>query len=135
MIDLFNNNNQLLVNVASILIHAAKIDGAYTDEEKDIIKRALIKMGAKTSNLEKIMNDATNREAESNQILDFTREIKKMNEKDKIKIIETLWRVILSDEKADMYEANLMRRLSGLFYIGDNMMGQIKQKIKKETFK
>ena len=126
-------NNQLLSKIASLLIHAAKIDEIYTESEKEIIKKTLIQLGAEKSNLEKLMSDAEINEDKSNQIFDFTKEIKNMSEADKVKIIETLWKIVYSDKNADMYETNLMRRLSGLLYIDDNVMGKIKQKIKKET--
>ena len=128
-----NMDNQLLSKIASLLIHAAKIDEIYTESEKEIIKKTLIQLGAEKSNLEKLMNAAEIHEDKSNQIFDFTKEIKNMNEADKVKIIETLWKIVYSDKNADMYETNLMRRLSGLLYIDDNVMGKIKQKIKKET--
>ena len=128
-----NMDNQLLSKIASLLIHAAKIDEIYTESEKEIIKKTLIQLGAEKSNLEKLMSDAEINEDKSNQIFDFTKEIKNMSEADKVKIIETLWKIVYSDKNADMYESNLMRRLSGLLYIDDNVMGKIKQKIKKET--
>tara|TARA_B100000767_G_C19647239_1_gene485126 strand:- start:110 stop:538 length:429 start_codon:yes stop_codon:yes gene_type:complete len=131
--NLNNMNNQLLSKIASLLIHAAKIDEIYTESEKEIIKKTLIQLGAEKSNLEKLMSDAEINEDKSNQIFDFTKEIKNMSEADKVKIIETLWKIVYSDKNADMYESNLMRRLSGLLYIDDNVMGKIKQKIKKET--
>ena len=50
----------------------------------------------------------------------------------KIEIVETLWRIIYSNKDADIYETNLMRRLGGLMYIDNKIMGDIKEKIKKE---
>ncbi len=138
MINLFKNkekdkinNNDFLSKVASLLIHAAKIDEVYTDDEKEIIKSTLIKLGAENSNIDKIMSKATLDEENSNQILDFTREIKNTSESRKIQVIEALWEIIYSNKKADMYEANLMRRLAGLLYIDNKIMGDIKEKIKK----
>ena len=138
MINLFKNkkkniinNNDFLSKVASLLIHAAKIDEIYTDEEKEIIKRTLIKLGADISNIDKIISQATLDEENSNQILDYTREIKNTSESSKIKIIEALWEIIFSNKKADMYEANLMRRLTGLLYLDKKIVGDIKEKIKK----
>jgi|TARA_B110000263_G_C15087793_1_gene409375 uncharacterized tellurite resistance protein B-like protein len=138
MINLFKNkekdkinNNDFLSKVASLLIHAAKIDEVYTDDEKEIIKSTLIKLGAENSNIDKIMSKATLDEENSNQILDFTREIKNTSESKKIQIIEALWEIVYSNKKADMYEANLMRRLAGLLYIDNKIMGDIKEKIKK----
>jgi len=129
------DNNNLLSKVASLLIHAAKIDEVYTDDEKLIIKKTLIKLGAKDSNIDKIMNEAALNEKNSNQILDFTKEIKNTSETYKIQIIEALWEIIYSNKNADMYETNLMRRLAGLLYIDNKIMGDIKEKLKKEFLK
>jgi uncharacterized tellurite resistance protein B-like protein len=137
MIDIFNKkkggakNNDSLSKIASLLIHAAKIDESYTKEEKEIIKKTLLELGAQSTSLERIMADATIIEENSNQILDFTREVKSIPESDKIKIVESLWKIIYSNSNADMYETNLMRRLSGLLYIDNKTMADIKQKIKK----
>ena len=141
MIDIFNKkkggakNNDSLSKIASLLIHAAKIDESYTKEEKEIIKKTLLELGAQSTSLERIMADATIIEENSNQILDFTREVKSIPESDKIKIVESLWKIIYSNDNADMYETNLMRRLSGLLYINNKTMADIKQKIKKELIK
>ena len=122
-----------LNNIASLLIHAAKIDDNFSNQEEEIIKKALIKMGADNQNVENIIKEGKIKEANSNQILDFTREVKNMEEKDKIKIIETLWQIIYSNKEADMYETNLMRRLAGLLYIDNKTMGDIKEKIKQNS--
>tara|TARA_B100001093_G_C26296993_1_gene787736 strand:+ start:133 stop:552 length:420 start_codon:yes stop_codon:yes gene_type:complete len=122
-----------LNNIASLLIHAAKIDDNFSNQEEEIIKKALIKMGANNQNVENIIKEGKIKEANSNQILDFTREVKNMEEKDKIKIIETLWQIIYSNKEADMYETNLMRRLAGLLYIDSKTMGDIKNKVSKEN--
>jgi uncharacterized tellurite resistance protein B-like protein len=142
MINLFKNkekdkinNNDFLFKVASLLIHAAKIDEVYTDEEKKIIKETLIKLGAKNSNIDKIMLKATLDEENSNQILDFTRKIKNTSELSKIKIVEALWEIVYSNKKADIYEDNLMRRLTGLLYLDKKIVGDIKEKIKKSLTK
>ena len=127
------NVNDDLVKVAALLIHAAKIDENFTNTEEKIIEQALSKIGAKKESIEKIMNKAKIMEENSNQILDFTREVKNMDEKDKIKIIETLWEIIYSNKDADIYEANLMRRLAGLLYIDNKTMGYIKDKIKNKN--
>tara|TARA_A100001035_G_C27645807_1_gene436801 strand:- start:110 stop:526 length:417 start_codon:yes stop_codon:yes gene_type:complete len=124
-----------LVNIASLLIHAAKIDENFSTKEEEIIKISLLELGAKKERLNMIIENAKKIEEESNQILDFTREVKNMSEDKKIKIIETLWRVIYSNKEEDMYESNLMRRLSGLLYIDNKSMGDIKEKIKKEYLK
>ena len=126
------NNNDFLSKVGSLLIHAAKIDETYTNEEKEIVKKTLIKLGPKNLDIDKIMSEATINEGNSNQILDFTREIKNTSESNKIKIIEALWEIIYSNKNADMYETNLMRRLTGLLYIDNKIVGNIKEKIKKK---
>jgi uncharacterized tellurite resistance protein B-like protein len=129
------NNYESFSKIASLLIHAAKIDEIYTEEETKIIKKTLIELGAETNNIDKLMSDATIIEENSNQILTFTKEVKDLPETDKIKIIESLWKIIYSNNNADIYEANLMRRLAGLLYIEPKTMGDIKQKIKKELTK
>jgi len=129
------DNNESYSKIASLLIHAAKIDETYEEKEKEIIKKALIDLGANSSNIDKLILDATIIEENSNQILDFTREVKNMDESDKIKIIESLWKIIYSDDKADIYESNLMRRLAGLIYIDAKIMGDVREKIKKELKK
>jgi len=131
-----NNNkdkNNDLAKVAALLIHAAKIDENYSNQEEEIIKNALLKIGADNKNIENIIKKGKEIEENSNQILDFTKEVKNMKEENKIKIIETLWRIIYSNKNADIYETNLMRRLTGLLYIDNNIMGNIKEKIQKEN--
>ncbi len=138
---LFNNKNKKieakddisLIAVASLLIHSAKIDENFTNNEKKIIKEALIEMGGNVNNIDKIIQEAEEKERDSNQILDFTREIKKIDENKKKMIIEALWKIIYSDENADIYEANLMRRLSGLMYLDKKVVGEIKEKVKKQN--
>ena len=125
--------NSYLIKIAALLVHAAKIDENYSDNEEEIIKKTLIDLGAKPDVLENLMINAKKIEEESNQILDFTKEIKSMDEKEKIKIVESLWKIIFSNKDADMYETNLMRRLSGLLYIDSKTMGDIKEKIKNEN--
>tara|TARA_Y100001935_G_C17009420_1_gene362182 strand:+ start:90 stop:506 length:417 start_codon:yes stop_codon:yes gene_type:complete len=129
------NNHKDLTKIAALLIHAAKIDENFSLIEKNIIKKTLSKIGANDREIEKIIEEALNIEENSNQILDFTREVKNMSEDNKIKIIETLWRIIYSNKIADDYETNLMRRLAGLLYIDNKVMGDIKEKIKKEISK
>ena len=124
-----------LVNIAALLIHMAKIDENFTYKEEKIIEKYLLELGANKENLALLIEDSKKIEKESNQILDFTRQIKTMNETEKIKIIETLWKIIYSNKDEDMYESNLMRRLSGLLYINSKTMGDIKEKIKKEYLK
>ena len=105
------------------------------DKEKEIIKKTLIELGAASSNIDRLISDAATIEENSNQILDFTREVKNAPESDKIRIIESLWKIIYSDDNADMYETNLMRRLAGLLYIDAKIMGDLKEKVKRELKK
>ena len=122
-------------NIAALLIHVAKIDKNYENKEKEIIKKTLVELGAASSNIDKLISDASVIEENSNQILDFTREVKNAPESNKIRIIESLWKIIYSDDNADMYETNLMRRLSGLLYIDAKTMGDLKEKVKNELKK
>ena len=124
------NNHPSIIAVACLLVHSARIDENYTAKEKKIIKDAIIEMGAETKNIDEIIKDAEEKEKDSNQILEFTREIKNIKEEDKKIIIEALWDIIYSDEDADMYETNLMRRLSGLLYLDPKVVGDIKEKIR-----
>jgi uncharacterized tellurite resistance protein B-like protein len=121
-----------LIKVSALLIHAAKIDQNYSSQEQKIIKQTLREFGADDKNLKEILKNGEKIENDSVQILDFTREIKNMSQENKVKIIETLWRIIYSNNEADMYETNLMRRLGGLLYIESKLMGDIKKRIKKE---
>ena len=127
-----NNEYEGLIKVAALLIHAAKIDENYSEHEEEIIKKTLVGLGANKENTKKIIEDGKKIETNSNQILEFTKEVKNMNDKDKIKIIENLWRIIFSNKAADIYETSLMRRLAGLLYIDNKTMGDIKNKIQNE---
>ena len=127
-----DNNHPSIMAVACLLIHSAKIDENYTDKEKKIIKDAIIEMGAEAEEIDKIIQDAEKKEKDSNQIIDFTREVKNINEEDKKIIIEALWDIIYSDEDADMYETNVMRRLSGLLYLDPKVVGDIKEKVRQK---
>mgnify|MGYP001370979511 FL=1 len=120
------------IKITALLIHAAKIDENYSEEEEEIIKKTLIKLGVENSQLKNILRDAKKIEENSNQILLFTKEVKNMSDEKKIQIIEALWKIIYSNKEADMYETSLMRRLGGLLYIDSKTMGAIKDKIKKE---
>ena len=124
-------NNNFLTKICALLIHAAKIDENYTDKEEEIIKKTLNELGIENENISKTIKEAKIIEESSNQILDFTREVKGLPEQDKIKIVEALWSIIYSNKDADVYETNLMRRLAGLLYIDNKTMGDIKEKIKQ----
>tara|TARA_B100001939_G_C16545262_1_gene448031 strand:- start:113 stop:541 length:429 start_codon:yes stop_codon:yes gene_type:complete len=126
-----NDKNHLsLTGIAALLIHSARIDENFTEKERSIIKRALMEMGADENSLEEIIKDAELKERDSNQILEFTREVKNKSLEEKKIVIEALWNIIYSDEKADLYESNLMRRLSGLLYLDTKTVGDIKEKVK-----
>ena len=130
-----NSKNNFLVKVCALLIHAAKIDEIFTEKEEEIIKKTLIELGLKENKIEETINEARIIEDNSNQILDFTKEVKNLPEVDKIRIIEALWSIIYSNNEADIYETNLMRRLAGLLYIDTKTMGDIKERVKKENSK
>ena len=127
-----DENHLSLTSIAALLIHSAKIDQNFTEKEKDLIKKALIEMGADENNLDEIIKDAEIKEQDSNQILEFTKEVKNKNIDEKKIVIEALWNIIYSDENADIYETNLMRRLSGLLYLDPKIVGDIKEKIKSK---
>ena len=139
MLNFFKKKNKeseeidIFSKTASLLIHAAKIDENYTKKEKSIIERTLIELGVDKEKLDQLMINAEENEKNSNQILDFTKDIKNTEENFKIRIIESLWKIIYSDKTSDMYESNLMRRLSGLLYLDNKVVGDIKDKIKKIT--
>ena len=128
----YKEEDNFLIKIASLLIHAAKIDENYTKEEEKIIKDTLIQLGSNSELINDLIENAKAMEENSNQILDFTREVKNLKEDEKIKIVEALWKIIYSNKDADMYETNLMRRLAGLLYIDNKVMGDIKEKIKNE---
>ena len=126
------NENNFLIKICALLVHAAKIDEDYTQEEEEIIKTTLKELGLDKEKISETIKQAKSLEENSNQILDFTKEIKNLSEQEKIKIIEALWTIIYSNKDADIYETNLMRRLAGLLYIDNKTMGDIKVKIKKK---
>ncbi len=142
MLSFFNkekNNDDNSINpyikIAALLIHAAKIDENYTEKENKIIAKALINLGLNDKNIEETIKKAEKIEKESNQILEFTKEIKNLDKESKIKIIEELWKIIYSDNNPDIYENNLMRRLTGLLYLDPKIVGDIKEKIKNNLKK
>ena len=129
------NKKIILSKIASLLIHAAKIDENYTNQEKEIIKKTVISLGASEKSIESTLIKAEENELNSNQILDFTKEIKNLSEEEKKNIIESLWEIIYSDAQSDIYETNLMRRLSGLLYLDNKMVGELKEKVKSKIIK
>ncbi len=137
MFDIFDKNkkegkkdNNLFINIGALLIHVAKIDENYSEKEKKIIKKTLLELGLSNDDLENIFKKSEEVEKNSNQILEFTKEVKNKDEAFKIKIVEALWKIIYADNISDMYEASLMRRLTGLLYIDSKIVGDIKNKVK-----
>ena len=126
------DNEKNLVKIGALLIHTAKIDENYSKEEEEIIKKTLQSLGAEENNLNHLIEMAKQCEKDANQILDFTKEIKNLEDADKIKILKSLWRIIYSNKDANIYETNLMRRLAGLLYIDSKVMGNIKKEIQDE---
>ena len=124
-----SNNDSDLINVACLMIHAAKIDENYTDKEKTIIKNNLTKLNDNNENIDQLILEAEKKESDSNHIQDFTKNIKAMSKDNKIEIIKNIWSIILSDGNSDIFEENLMRRLAGLLYIDSKTMGDIKSSI------
>ncbi len=124
-----------MVKIAALLVHAAKIDKNYTKTEKQIIKKAITELSSENEIADKILEKAEKIEDNSNQILNFTREVKNLEDNIKIKIIEVLWNIIYSDNNPDIYENNLMRRLTGLLYMDPKIAGNIKEKVKNNLKK
>ncbi len=138
MFDIFNKNikeakqdNNLFINIGALLIHVAKIDENYSEKEKEIIKKTLLELGLSNDSLNNIFKKSEEVERNSNQILEFTKEVKNKDEAFKIKIVKALWRIIYADNISDMYEASLMRRLTGLLYLDSKIVGDIKNEVKK----
>ena len=124
-----SDTNEESINIACLLIHAAKIDENYTSEEKELIKKTVKKLYPDLENLDAVISKAEQKENDSNHIQEFTKDVKSLSMENKIIIIETLWRIILSDGKSDIYENNLMRRLAGLLYLDDKIVGEIRVKV------
>ena len=123
--------NNLIVKICALLIHAAKIDEKYTDAEKEVIKKALINLnGIKTDEANDLLKLSEEKEGEQNQIVEFTKEIKKMPMESRLKIIEVIWKIVYSDGTNDDYESNLIRRICGLLYISEKDNGIVKMKVK-----
>ena len=136
MFDFFNKKDKKkididssLIKITALLIHAAKIDENYTEKERKIIRKAILELDSKDKNIDEVLIKAEEIEKNSNQILDFTKEVKNMNEDSKIKIIEVLWKIVYSDNNPDMYENSLMRRLSGLLYLDPKIVGDTKKRV------
>ena len=119
-------SNSDLINVACLMIHAAKIDENYTDKEKNIIKKTLSKLNKNNENIDNLILEAEKKESDANHIQEFTKNIKVMDINNKIEVVKNIWTIILSDGNSDIYEQNLMRRLAGLLYLDAKTMGDIK---------
>jgi len=137
MFDIFKKNkldekksNGLYVNIGALLIHVAKVDENYSEQEKEIIKKTLLELGLKKKNLNDVFKRSEEAEKNSNQILEFTKEVKNKDEDFKVKIVEALWKIIYADKVSDIYETSFMRRLTGLIYLDSKIVGDIKEKIK-----
>ena len=137
MFDIFKKNkldekksNGLYVNIGALLIHVAKVDENYSEQEKEIIKKTLLELGLKKINLNDVFKRSEEAEKNSNQILEFTKEVKNKDEDFKVKIVEALWKIIYADKVSDIYETSFMRRLTGLIYLDSKIVGDIKEKIK-----
>ena len=128
-------DDNLYINIGALLIHVAKIDENYSEQERKIIKKTLLELGLKNEELDNIFKKSEEVEKNSNQILEFTKEVKNKDEEFKIKIVESLWKIIYADNVSDMYEMNLMRRLTGLLYLDTKIVGDIKNKIKNASKK
>ena len=135
MFDFFNKKDKKIIDIDSslikitaLLIHAAKIDENYTEKERKIIRKAIVELDSKDNNIDEVLLKAEEMEKNSNQILDFTKEVKNMDNESKIKVVEILWTLIYSDNNPDMYENSLMRRLTGLLYLDPKIVGDIKEK-------
>ena len=120
-----------IIGIAALLIHAAKIDEIYSEKEKIIISNFIKKNLEANSSFDKIMIEAEKLEANSNQLLSFTKIIKNSTKEIKQEIIKQLWEILISDNNVDLYEANLMRRICGLIYFSDKESGEIKMSLMK----
>ena len=118
------------LGISALLVHAAKADDNYTDQEKKIIKNFILSQGTE-EDIQSILDNAEKIEADSNQLLSFTKIIKDNTDSFKFNIIEQLWKILISDNKVDQYESNLMRRICGLIYFSDKQSGEIKMRLMK----
>ena len=123
-----NLDKNSIIGISALLVHAANIDEAYTDHEKVLIKD-FIKSYLEHEDVNNILKKAEEIENNSNQLLNYTNIIKKNPFQVKKDIIEHLWKVIISDNSVDQYEANLMRRICGLIYFPDKECAEIKLKL------
>ena len=126
------NQNDKYLPIIALLVHAAKIDEKYTETEKTIIKKVIMELDQmNSSQASELLTLAEKKEGESNQIIEFTREIKKYSLEFKLKIVEIIWKIVYSDGTCDNYESTLIRRICGLLYISDKDNGFVKTKVEK----
>ena len=125
-----NLKKNQLIGISALLVHAAKVDDNYTDHEKKIIKKFILSQGT-NEDIQSILDNAEKIEADSNQLLSFTKIIKDNTDDFKSNVIEQLWKILISDNKVDQYESNLMRRICGLIYFSDKQSGEIKMRLMK----
>jgi len=125
-----NLEKNQLISISALLVHAAKADDNYTDQEKKIIKNFILSQGTE-EDIQSILDNAEKIEADSNQLLSFTKIIKDNTDDFKSNVIEQLWKILISDNKVDQYESNLMRRICGLIYFSDKQSGEIKMRLMK----
>jgi len=121
-------DKESVIGIAALLVHAANIDEIYSNHEKDLIKE-FIKSYLENDDTSQILKKAEEIEKSSNQLLNYTNIIKKNSMEVKSDIIEHLWKVLISDNSVDQYEANLMRRICGLIYFSDKECAEIKLKL------
>ena len=120
-----------IIGIVSLLIHAAKIDEIYTDNEKKIISNFVDNVADKDMSVQKIISEAEKLETDSNQLLSYTKIIKDSPFEMKKEVIEQLWKILISDNNVDQYESNLMRRICGLIYFSDKESGEIRMRLSK----
>ena len=136
MFNLLNDKSEKnFIKIGALLVHAAKIDENFTEKEKELISKTLVNLGVSEDDIEEIVNNSIKLDEETNQILEFTKEVKNLDKKEKEIILETLWSIIYSDGNSDIYENNLMRRLTGLLYLDKKSVGDIKEKVKSRIKK
>ena len=128
-----DNPESLEISVTTLLIHAAKLDENYSQDEKITINKCLVELGfGEKDKVEKLIDRCEVQEKEINQILHLTQEIKKLKYTDRLKIIEVLVQVVYADGKMDEFEDNLIRRVCGLVYVESADVGPMKENIKKK---
>ena len=121
------------IAISTLMIQTAVYDGVFDENEKseilDLIKKYFNLDEDQKLDLFKIAMKVNN---DSNDMQQFTRTLNdNLSEKEKLNIIEMLWKIIISDGHIDDYENTLIRKISGLLYISDRDVGQIKKKLIK----